>query len=381
MKRYLGENYAMKVVQKRSLIKRAFGRTCQIFLEWQCRIKFNGKPFTPAIQSAIKETFKSRRDIYLHDEATARSLADNWQGTESKPPNLRFIQNAIPIVLSANEDFAPYMAVMLQSLMDNSNQERKYHFIIFERNFSKKTKKYLMDQMLKFSHCTIDFINTEGVLDGIPIAPAPGSHLSVDAFSRLFIPYWLDKYPKVIYCDSDMIARADIAELYDLDIQDFCMGAVECQTTHENIESRMYSYLLKWSAVYMLLDNWLRYLNSGVLVFDTQKFKEKISYRDCFKLAIYYTNRYRKRFNDQDVIALLFKDDYFSLSPEWNYTLSIAGKGKSYCHATKLNAKIFHFITSIKPWKNIPSITNNFMVLEYRNYAKNVPLFRERGIK
>ena len=344
-------------------------------LKWlyiKCRIEFDGKPFTPILQNKIKEMLRRSQSIYLYDDSQAKYLADSWKGMLCKPSKLRFIENAVPVVLSANEAYAPYMAVMLQSLIDNSSQLRKYHFMIFERNFTDKIKSYLINQVSKFPHCEIDFINVEMAFDGIPIIPpASSAYVSIDTFSRFFIPYWLDNYSKVIYCDCDMFAKADIADLFDLNIQDYSMAACISPFANQNLKNMRYSNLLATS-IFLLLDNWSRYLNAGVLVFDTKKFKEKYSYQDCFKLAIYYTNRYRIRYDDQDVLALLVKDDYFPLPPEWNYSWLMPGTDK---------CKILHYISSLKPWKNIPEIANNLDVLTYRNYASNIPLFNEIGVK
>jgi len=336
--------------------------------------RFDGKIFTPAIQKKIKRQLKNRSDIYFHDEKTARNLAENWQGEIIRPQNLKFIENAIPVVMSANEYFAPYMAVMLQSLLDNSNPQRKYHFVLFEQNFSENTKIALMDQMLKFPYCEIDFINTESALDKIPIACEPDAHFSIDTFSRFFIPYWLEKYPKVIYLDGDMLAKADIAELYDLDIQNNCMGAVLSPAVSTNVENRAYSFFGS-RPIFLYLDNWLRYIQAGVLVFDTGRFRERFSYSECFKLAIYYTNRHKRHFVDQDVLALLVKEDYFVLPPEWNYSWYTPYTGY---RPARQDTKLFHYTTSVKPWKNLPEIANNWDVLAYRNYAKTVSLFKQK---
>jgi lipopolysaccharide biosynthesis glycosyltransferase len=317
-----------------------------------------------------RNMLKKRNDIYFHDEETAKHLANTWNGSVNKPKNLRFIENAIPVVLCANEKYAPYLAVMLQSLLDHSSSQRKYHFIILERNFSMKIKDYLVKQVLKFPHCEIDFIDISSIIDEIPIVSS-SSHVSTDGFSRLFIPYWFDKYSKVIYLDSDMIAKADIAELYDLDISDFCIGIIPCQITNWHLKHRHYHFFLA-SAAFIFLENWSRYINSGVLIFDTQKFKEEISYQDLFKFAIYFSNRYKKRYNDQDVLALLIKDNYFSLPVEWNYSW-IAPSG-GYRDA-KLGTKIIHFICEPKPWTKDPEIEELPIVIEYRNYAMNVPLY------
>jgi lipopolysaccharide biosynthesis glycosyltransferase len=320
-----------------------------------------------------RNAIKERKNIYFHDEETAKSLADTWNGTINKPKNLRFIENAIPVVLCANESYAPYLAVMLQSLLDNSNSQRKYHFIILERDFSAKTKDCLMKQVLKFSYCEIDFIDIKSVFNEIPVVSYI-QNISIDTFSRFFIPYWFDKYPKVIYLDSDMLVKADIAELYDLDISGFCIGIALCQVTEWHLQNKDYAFFLNFSAAFIFIENWNRYINAGVLVFDIQKFREKFSYQDIFRFAIYFTNRYTNHFGDQDVLALFVKEDYFILPPEWNYQWRVSPGGYRIAESS---TKIIHFICQIKPWKYEPEIKYQLAAIEYRNYAVNVPLYRD----
>jgi len=338
-------------------------------------IKYDGKQLTPVIQSKIQEIIKKNHAIYFRSEMAAKKLADNWQGVLNRSENICFIEKAIPIAFCSNNSFAPYMAVMLQSLLDNSNPQRKYHFIIFEPDFSDMTKSYLTEQVSKFTYCYIDFINTKNALDEIPFSLSK-SHFTTDIFSRFFIPYWLDKYPKVIYCDGDMRAMVDIAELYDMDMQGYCMGATINNLINEILHTKKYSPLIS-VAVFSLLENWSYYINSGLLVFNTNKFKEKITYQDLFKFIIYYTNRYRKTYDDQDVLSLFVKDDYFVLPPEWNYcwSSSSADGNKEYFRESKSNTKIIHFTGKIKPWKNFPEIVDNPDAIAYRDYARNIPLF------
>jgi len=360
---------------KRTLLWHTLRKIKRTFVKREIK-KYDGKPLTPLIRHEIQEIIKKNKAIYLHDEKTAKNLADNWQDTLDPPGNIRFIENAIPVVLCANNDFAPYVAVMLQSLLDNSSTERKYHFMIFERDYSSQTREYLTNQVSKFSHCYIDFINTKNALDKIPISLSK-SHFTIDIFSRFLIPYWLNKYPKVIYCDSDMFAKTDIAELYNIDIQNYCMGISISNLINEILHSRKYSSLIS-GAVFSILENWSRYINSGVLVFDTKKFIKKISLQELFRFTIYYTNRYKKTYDDQDVLSLVIKDDYFILPREWNYSWSSCKNEKNLFKQTEANTKIIHFTGKVKPWDNLPEIASNPDALAYKNYAKNIPLFNER---
>ena len=341
-------------------------------------LKFDGKNLTQDMQKEMQAIMKNNKNIYLHDEATAKSIAKNWDVIIATPSNIRFISNAIPIVLSANNNYAPYVAVMLQSILDTSNPKRIYHFLIFEYDFSDTTKKELLYQVSKFPHCSIDFVNTKISLDTIPIFSK--AHLSLDTFSRLFIPYWLDGYQKVIYCDSDMLARQDLADLYDIDISDYSVGATANKIITRILSNKNYSsFSPRIYASFSLLEDWSRYIQAGVLLFNTKKFKEKKSLQDTIRFSIYYTNRFKQRYNDQDILSLLLDGDCLILPNEWNYCWSSSKRSLIPIHEIEPTVKIIHYTTKTKPWMDFFNIENNADALEYRNYAKNVPLYNSRN--
>lgn len=199
--------------------------------------KFDGKPLTAINKVEIQKLIKENHAIYALSEKVAIKLADNWHGVINKPRNLRFIENAVPIILLASNEYSPYMAVMLQSLLVNTNPQRKYHFIIFELGISDKTKNYLINQVGNFSHCAIDFINPRYALEEIKDLYTANEYLykingycipiwPIELYTKYFIPYWFDNYPKVIYCYIDLYARADISEFYDIDIHGHSFGVI-----------------------------------------------------------------------------------------------------------------------------------------------------------
>jgi lipopolysaccharide biosynthesis glycosyltransferase len=347
---------------------RRFRRFAKVAME---RIK--GLPITE-VKEEIRKLIKYNPKIYFRNEKAAKNLSDNWNGTIQKPQNLRIVENAIPVVLCANDKFAPFSAVMLQSILDNSNPQRKYHFIIFERNFSGKIKKCFINQVSKFPNCEIDFIDMSSIFDDIPLVST--DRLSVDIFSRLFIPFWFDKYSKVIYLDSDMIAKEDIALLYDLDLQGYCLGAAVNQNTERYLELKKYSFI-KRKIDLIFIENWFRYINSGVLVFDTKKFAKEFPYSDFFKFSIYFCNRYAKHSNDQSILSISIQDNYFALPPEWNYLWHAPRDDEKRFQAADSAVKIIHFASRVKPWHDNPLIAYNPDTIAYRNYAKTVPLYAE----
>jgi lipopolysaccharide biosynthesis glycosyltransferase len=128
----------------------------------------------------------------------------------------------------------------------------------------------------------------------------------------------------------------------------------------------------------MLHQNWHRYFNAGVLVFNIQKFKAKIPLQSLLKFAIYYTSHYKNHMADQDILNLFIEDDYYVLSPEWNNLWFLANEdGCIINQPSKPDTRIVHYASSIKPWKDGTLVDNNIDALEWRKLAGSVPLFRE----
>ena len=365
-------------ILKKTLLWRGLRKLKYLFINIQNKkynIKYNGKYLTPELKSDIQKSIKKSHYMYFKSERLANKLTDNWTGELNKPKNIKFIKDAVPVVMCANETFAPYMAVMLQSLLYFSNSQRIYHFIIFERGFSKKTEEKISNQVKKHENCFIDFIDVKDVFNEIPIHP--GSIWTIDTFLRLFIPYWLDDYPKVIYLDSDMIMKSDIGILYDIDIQAYCIGASIDVWLNAKLHINNKYYTCFKRPVFIFLEDWTRYFNNGVLIFNTEKFKKRISYHELFKFAIYYTNRYSVHVVDQDIFNYFFKTDYYQLSTDWNYGWYRNEFGNQKYYASNEDSKIIHFVSSYKPWKDLQEINENIDTIAYRKFANTVPIFND----
>jgi len=137
------------------------------------------------------------------------------------------------------------------------------------------------------------------------------------------------------------------------------------------LKQKDYSFfLVNMDPAFTLFDNWSRYMCSGVLVFDTQKFKMKFPQQDFFRLAIYYSNRYALRCPELDFLWILLKDDYYVLPLEWNYYPSVSAVSGN---PSRFKQKIAHF-AGRKPWELDAWSDTDPDVLEWRKLAETVPL-------
>jgi lipopolysaccharide biosynthesis glycosyltransferase len=328
-----------------------------------------------AIRNEINQKMLYNK-MFHTDDATAHKIANDWNGVVKLPEYyLRAVQGAIPVVMSTDDNYAPFCAVMLQSLLDNTNQYNTYHFYILYRSLSDKSITMMKSQINAFPHCKIEFIDVSETFKNVPIRAIKGFWTS-DIYSRFIIPYLFTEYSKVIYLDVDMLAQADIAELYNIDLQGKPLGAVYDMFVKYKFENKEdYNYLYENSAVFLLgLQDW-KIFNSGLLLIDTAKFREITSFENLLRFTIWFTHRAEWFWADQCVLNLLLQTNWYKLPIEWNannWNLIInVGVNDTYF----LQNKILHFCSAVKPWNSniIPEVCNH-----YRRYASKVPLYIER---
>ncbi|MDR0679612.1 MAG: glycosyltransferase family 8 protein [Puniceicoccales bacterium] len=146
-----------------------------------------------------------------------------WTGTVAvDSPATKQVKTLIPVVLSADNNYAPQMYMAMLSMLKSAHGDTFYHFhLLIPPNFEQKYK----DEIAKFVNkyeCKITFINMGTALSDLaPELGSPAAHY------RLLIADLLKNYMKCIYVDVDTLVRHDLAELYNIDLGDCYIGGVK----------------------------------------------------------------------------------------------------------------------------------------------------------
>ena len=135
-------------------------------------------------------------------------------------------QNEIPVFFSIDDNYAPLLAVALNSAIKNCSPENKYKAIILYKDLSEENKKRL--SAFSADNFTVEFFEMKSGLESI--TDRMSNRLRCDYFTltiyfRLFIPAMFPQYDKGIYIDSDVVVPGDLAELFNTDIGDNLIGA------------------------------------------------------------------------------------------------------------------------------------------------------------
>jgi lipopolysaccharide biosynthesis glycosyltransferase len=266
--------------------------------------------------------------------------------------SMNITYDTIPIVFAANNYFVPYTSATIQSIMENADTKRKYHFYILNTDITQPTSTALCTQVSRYSHFSIDFVNVSQFIAGYDFFTANRPDLTKEVYFRLLIPELLPSFDKVIYLDGDMICLSDIGELYDIDLCDNLLGAVRDiaginRFLYEGKDNSKDYWDLKSN-----MNDVTDYYNDGMVVFNTRLFHQTISTTELINLAL--SRKWKS--HDQDVLNFVSEGKTSFLPYNWNFiTLASINYlpehlNKEYIEA-KDSPKIIHFAgIKDKPW-------------------------------
>ncbi len=237
---------------------------------------------------------------------------------------------SIPIILSSDNNYAPFAAVLITSVCHNTKSF--CNFYILDGGITKENKEKILELKNQFNNFSLDFVQVDenkiGLKDFIL-----NSYITKATYYRFMIPKIFCDIKKLLYLDSDMIVKKDITELYLKNIDSYFLGAVK------DYGSTKYINKLKNN---LEIDKSHNYFNAGVLLLNNQKWiKENI-----FEKLLKIKEKYKTKLlcNDQDVLNKCFENNYFSLDYKYN----------SLTNDT--NTLIRHYYGPIKPWQISPSL-------------------------
>jgi lipopolysaccharide biosynthesis glycosyltransferase len=238
--------------------------------------------------------------------------------------------NKIPVVASADDNYAAPLDVMLISVLENTENPERFHFFVIDGGISLQKKECINKDIEKRnSQITFLDINSE-IYAGLPNQ----EHISVAAYYRLSIPeLFHSSVNRVIYLDCDLIIKDDLQKLWEFQLDEYAVAAVEDVSTSG------------YKGIGIAQSD---YFNSGVLLMDLQKWREQNIAEKARKLRI----------NDQCSLNSVFNGNWKRLPLRWNQQSSFYRKTpqsirllkEEHAEGAIWNPAIIHYIGGRKPW-------------------------------
>lgn len=250
----------------------------------------------------------------------------------------------INVAFCIDDNFAPYLAVSVASLIKNTDSHVAVNVI---GNLSDEVKQDL--SMLRSDKAEITFVShDEGITRG-ELSERYQGRLNGITFIRYALAEILSQLDKVIYLDADILVTGDIKALWEQSLGSNTVGVVEdhslmSQNRPETIE--LFSQT---------------YFNAGVMLIDLVRWRENDTFRHLTRV---HRSKKEWEYNDQDVLNKVLDGQAQYLNSKFNsqtYTLM---------HTDVESPVVVHFTGQEKPW-HLSSI--HPFTEQYRAFFEKVP--------
>ena len=238
----------------------------------------------------------------------------------------------IPVFYACDNDFVKYAVISIKSLIENTADSRQYKIHILNTDISEEWKSKVL--RLSSHNVEISFENVSDYLNVVGAKLPIRDYYSKTTYFRLFIAEMFPEYQKAVYLDSDTIVLGDPAELFDLDIADNYVGAVQEQVM---IQTDVFGTYVE--QVVGIERN--RYFNAGVLLLNCEQLRENCVLDQFIDLLHAYNFVVTQ---DEDYLNVICKDHVMWLGSEWNTEVF----GEIPCREEDI--KLLHYIMVSKPW-------------------------------
>ena len=265
------------------------------------------------------------------------------------------VSGVIPVVFAANDRFVPYFAACLQSVLRHTSSEHRYDLILFHTDVREESRSRLSDMAAPYPNVSLRFLDTGRFLRDYKLKA--NGHITGETYYRFLIQELLPEYDKVLYLDCDLIVNADVAALYQTDVEGYLLAAArdpEFLGHLNGADPKIQKYIL--SELRMRRPE--NYFQAGVILFNEKEMRKAHTLEQWLTLA-----SRPFRYNDQDVLNLACEGRVRFLDMSWNLltdcdhtrvsqVISYAPQEirEAYFAARKA-PKIIHYAGYRKPWQ------------------------------
>ena len=263
-------------------------------------------------------------------------------------------KNVIPIFFAVDDGYIPFLAVSLQSLIENSKKENFYLIKILYTNISEENQRKI--QKFEQENVSIEFVDLNYYIEKIKDKLYTRDYYSKTTYFRLFIPNLYPQYTKALYLDSDIVVLEDVADLYNTNMENDLVAAAPDDVIQTIEVFQEYAEKVVGVADYR------NYFNAGVLLMNLDElrkfdFQEKFIYSlDKIKFSVA---------QDQDYLNRLCKGRVKIVDSNWN-RMPIAREKEN-----QGDIKLIHYNLAYKPWHFEDILYKDY----FWNYAKKTEFF------
>lgn len=266
----------------------------------------------------------------------------------------------IHIAFSVNDYYVRHTAAALASILLNSEKGNDFNVYILDGGNISDTNKKRLSKLKKIRDFSIDYIKVDA--EQLKSLPLNRSYVSIETYFRLLLPDVLpNNVEKLIYLDSDIIVEGDIADLWNYDISEYNIAAVQDENG-------------AWLNEKLNLPKQNGYFNAGVQLLNIKKLREN----QFSKRWSEYFNRNKAiiEFQDQDIMNGLLTGTCLFIPLSWNantrlysYNDLIPSFSSQERYYAAMHPKIIHYTGDDKPWHRQSTHPLKYEYIKYLGYT------------
>lgn len=257
------------------------------------------------------------------------------------------------LVVSANDKYMPYLAVLLASVKQCRTEGELLHVVILYSDISEENRSVILRQFqgngmqIQFLDVTAQIGQYEFFVGG----QNGQAYLSKETYYRLLSPWLLAEYDTALYLDSDVVVRPGWTQIYDRKLGEHLVAGI--RDIWGNWQCHEHGTLEQYRREQIGMENPFDYFNAGVLLMNLQQFRKLYRREDLVKLA---TERAWQK-HDQDVLNHVCRGQVLWMDYAWNMIEcpssrawnTVSEREREEYEQCRMKPQIIHF-ASRKPW-------------------------------
>ena len=282
----------------------------------------------------------------------------------------------IPVVFASDNNYVPMVTTTIYSMLRNASDAYRYDIVVLHEGIEWENRERMKAFFGQFENAGLQFCDVSRFVDQYELT-TNNPHISNETYYRFLIQELLPYYSKVLYLDSDLIVKGDVAELFSVDLGDNLLAAVRDVDYCGNLNMKD-GVRMRYTKEVLGMRQPYDYFQAGVLVLNTKAMRKLHPMEKWLEFAS--DDRYI--YNDQDILNAYCQGRVKYLDYDWNVMTDCFGRiGNVFSFApcaifdafndSRNHEKIVHYAGAQKPWKMMGC--DRFDL--YWEYAKDTPFY------
>lgn len=234
-------------------------------------------------------------------------------------------------------NYSVWVGVAMQSVLDHTSSNICFHILHDETLNDDNQRKLIRVGNTSHSRVLFHQIDTSEFNQ----FKEQVAHFSIGTLFRATLPEIVN-ISKIIYLDADIFVNSDIEALWNTNIENVCLAAVNDYGVENGVA-------IAWPVTNYTVKR-ENYFNAGVLLMNLDHIRKISNLKQ--EMMTYIKNNPKSNFTDQDALNVIYQNSTLLLEDKWNHFVSVDRNNNQ----NDLKEMIYHFagtLTSVNTANNI----------------------------